>query len=69
MTGTKRINKVTGKFVAMIKELKLGVKEVQGQIDSNYVLISSLNAQNNTLSDTCSIAKSLSDGLSKLIKG
>lgn len=69
MTGTKRINKVTGKFVAMIKELELGVKEVQGQIANNAALMSSLNAQNLKLSDTCDIAKGLSGGLSKLIQG
>lgn len=68
MTGTKRITKVTGKFVTMIKELKLGVKEVKGQVDRNTVLISGLDAQNTTLKNTCCIAKSLSDGLSKLIK-
>jgi len=68
-TGTARIKKVTGKFINMINELKLGAKEIKSEINSNKVIISGLVADNDKLDAMQTEAENLIKDLTKLVKG
>jgi len=50
-TGVTRVKRVLSVFRTTLKELRLGIKEIQAERDHNCVIISSLSATNKTLLD------------------
>ena len=69
MTGTKRINKVIGRFATLVMDLEHGVEEVQSEITSNQDLICILKGENTDLGKTKVVGINLVRGITKLVNG
>lgn len=69
MTGTKKINKVIGKFTNLVADLESGIDDVQSEITANQDLVFALRSKNTGLGETKVVAINLVRGITKLVNG